>query len=288
MKLNMIIGSLVLGATLSTPSFGGGLLDRMLGLKGSGCDSACCDTGCSADPTCGCEIADPSCGCESACGGGCASACEPTCGCESACDPCGAAPTCGCEIAACDPCGAAPSCGCEIAACDPCGCDSGCGKARRRPLMELLAKLRSKKSSCCDSGCASACEPTCGCETADACGCGAAPTCGCEIAACDPCGAAPSCGCEIAACDSGCGCGSKKKCGGLLSKLFKKRGNSCCDAIACDSGCASAPCGCSSAAPVAAPAVNGEAAPMPPAPVVDPSAYLQSNRRVIQATGYVR
>lgn len=205
MKLNMIIGSLVLGATLSTPSFGGGLLDRMLGLKGSGCDSACCDTGCSADPTCGCEIADPSCGCESACGGGCASACEPTCGCESACDPCGAA-----------------------------------------------------------------------------------PTCGCEIAACDPCGAAPSCGCEIAACDSGCGCGSKKKCGGLLSKLFKKRGNSCCDAIACDSGCASAPCGCSSAAPVAAPAVNGEAAPMPPAPVVDPSAYLQSNRRVIQATGYVR
>jgi hypothetical protein len=27
---------------------------------------------------------------------------------------------------------------------------------------------------------------------------------------------------------------------------------------------------------------------MPPAPVVDPSAYLQSNRRVIQATSYVR
>lgn len=205
MKWNIIVGSLMLGATLSTPSFGGGLLDRMLGLKGSGCDSACCDTGCSADPSCGCELA-----------------CEPSCGCES---PCG------------DACGAAPTCGCEI---------SACGDA-----------------------------------------CGAAPTCGCEISACgDACGAAPSCGCEIAACDSGCG--SKKKCGGLLSKLFKKRGNSCCDAMACDSGCASAPCGCSSAAPVAAPAVEGQAAPMPPAPVVDPSAYLQSNRRVIQATSYVR
>jgi hypothetical protein len=27
---------------------------------------------------------------------------------------------------------------------------------------------------------------------------------------------------------------------------------------------------------------------MPPAPVVDPSAYLQSKRRVIQASSYVR
>jgi hypothetical protein len=27
---------------------------------------------------------------------------------------------------------------------------------------------------------------------------------------------------------------------------------------------------------------------MPPAPVVDPSAYLNNNRRVIQATSYVR
>lgn len=270
----------MLGACLSTPSFGGGLLDRMLGLKGSGCDSACCDTGCSADPSCGCEIAcDP-------CGSGCGA--DPTCGCEiAACDPCGsgcgAAPTCGCEIAACDPCGAAPSCGCEIAAC---GCDSGCGKARRRPLKELLAKLRSRKSSSCDSGCGCGAAPTCGCEISS-CGdaCGAAPTCGCEISACDPCGAAPSCGCEIASCDSGCG--SKKRSCGLLSKLFKKRGSSCCDAVACDSGCSSCTSGCNSA-PVAAPAVHGQAAPMPPAPVVDPSAYLQTNRRVIQATSYVR
>jgi hypothetical protein len=257
MKWNTVVGSLVLGASLCAPSFGGGLLDRMLGMRGSGCDSSCCDTGCAAAPTCGCEIA--------------------------ACDPCGAAPSCGCEIAACDPCGAAPSCGCEIA-CDPCGnaCDSGCGKARRRPLMELLGKFECAKRGlfsrhACDSGCAA---PSCGCEVAcDP--CGAAPSCGCEIAACDPCGAAPSCGCEIA-CNP---CGSRKH-GGLLSKLFKRRGSSCCDAVAlCDSGCSS----CSSmSAPLAAPVMRGDAAPMPPAPVVDPSAYLQSNRRVIQATSYVR
>lgn len=279
MKWNMLIGSLVLGASLCTPSFGGGLLDHMLGLKGAGCDSACCDTGCAADPSCGCELAcEPSCGIETACGpaNGC---CEPAC----------AAPTCGCEMVG-------PSCGVETA-CG--GCDTGCGKARRRPLRELLGHLDRGahrlfgKHHGCDSGCA------------DLCG---APSCGCEIAACDPCGAAPSCGCEISACAPSCGieaacdpcgcdsgCGGRKHCGGLLAKLFHRKGNRHgCDTLACDSGCAS---GCNSyghvngngsSAPVAAPKVNGDAAPMPPAPVVDPSAYLQSNRRVIQATSYVR
>lgn len=283
MKWNIVIGSLMLGMSLSAPSFGGGLLDHMLGLKGSGCDSACCDTGCSADPTCGCEI--------SACGSGCATACEPSCGCETACaDAC------------------APSCGCEVVACDPCGCDTGCSKPRRKPLLDFLSKMHDKKMSLlgcgkgCDSGCDTGCcaEPTCGCEVAacDPCGCGAAPTCGCEIA--DAC--APSCGCEVVACDPcGCdsGCGSKKRsCGGLLGKLFKKKSKSC-----CDSGCAAAPtCGCevscaapacsscmsTAPAPVAAPAVSGDAAPAPPAPIVDPSAYLQTNRRVIQAASYNR
>jgi len=41
---------------------------------------------------------------------------------------------------------------------------------------------------------------------------------------------------------------------------------------------------------MAAPApADEEAAPMPPAPVVDPSAHLQSKRRVIQASAsYIR
>jgi hypothetical protein len=322
MKLNTFVGSLMLGASLCAPSFGGGLLDRMLGLKGSGCDSACCDTGCSADPSCGCEMTacgdacEPSCGVEIADCGSCDSGCKlgggllsrlggkcaaPTCGCEIA-SACGAAPTCGCEMAptcGCEiasSCGdgcAAPSCGCEIAA--PCGCDSGCSKPRRKPLLELLGKLECKKNalfsrkSCggCDTGCASACEPSCGVELGG-CGCGAAPTCGCEIAS--SCGAAPSCGCEMASCggcDSACG---PKKCGGLLSKLFQRKNKSCCD-TGCDScgvvaGCSS--CASSSAAPVAAPTIQSDAAPMPPAPIVDPSAYLQSNRRVVQATSYVR
>ncbi|MEC8556813.1 MAG: hypothetical protein VXZ82_17565 [Planctomycetota bacterium] len=79
----------------------------------------------------------------------------------------------------------------------------------------------------------------------------------------------------------------KKSCGGLLAKLFKKK-SSCCDA-----GCDAAPTcgceisGCSSSGSDPAPAPAAEAAPMPPAPVVDPNAFLQSNRRVIQ-TSYGR
>lgn len=294
MKLNTLIGSLVLGASLCTPSFGAGLLDRMLGMNGSGCDSACCDTGCSAAPSCGCEIAAP------VCDSGCADPCAPSCRpgllsrlkAHHANNGCGAAPSCGCEIAA-------PSCGCEIAApscnvgcgaTDLCGCDSGC-KPRRRPLMELCSKAKCQARKLGNRHACGA--PTCGCEiAAPACGgcgssscdggCGAAPSCGCEISACDPCGAT--------GCDSGCG----RKSGGLLSKLFQRKNRGGCDSL-CDSGCASS--GCSScgggsvsypSSPVAAPEVHGDAAPMPPAPIVDPSAYLQSNRRVIQATSYVR
>lgn len=300
MKLNILVGSLVLGASLCTQSFAAGLLDRMLCMRGAGCDSACCDTGCSAAPSCGCEIAAPACD-------PCADACAPSCRpgllsrlkgrvCDSG---CGAiAPSCGCEVAApaCGGCAAAPSCGCEIAApacggcvsADPCGCDVGC-KPRRRPLMELIGKA---KCSLHKVGSRRACDcgvPSCGCElAAPACGgcgssacdggCSAAPSCGCEISACDPCGAV--------SCDSGCG----RKCGGLLSKLFQRK-NRCCDTLVCDSGCSTCGSGSvnyGSSAPVAAPVVNGDAAPMPPAPIVDPSAYLQSNRRVIQATSYVR
>ncbi len=74
----------------------------------------------------------------------------------------------------------------------------------------------------------------------------------------------------------------------LLSSLFKR--SSCCD-MGCDPCCAAPSCdsGCNSCggnAPVAAPAASG-AAPAPPAPVVDPSAYLNSKRRVVQ-TSFVR
>ncbi len=150
MKWNIFVGSMVLGVSLASQSFGFGLLDRMLGGHGCGCASSCCDT----------SVCEPSCGVEQACA-------DPSCGCEiAACDPCASAdPSCGCEMAACDPCAsAAPSCGCEMAACDPCAapsCDSGCKPRCRKPLLGLLKKLHSKKSSCCE------------------------PSCGCEVAACD-------------------------------------------------------------------------------------------------------
>ena len=272
MKMNILVGSMLLSASLCGQSFGGDLLHRLLGGRGCGASSSCCDTSVS-DPSCGAEIAAP---CGSGCGAG------PSCGAEIAApcgSGCGAAPSCGAEIASCDPCSAAPSCGVETSCCGP-----------RRPILSALkAKLAGLKSklachapSCgveaCDP-CGSA--PTCGVETAP---CAAAPscapTCGAEISACDPC-AAPSC-------DSGCGLKIGKR--GLLAKIFKCK-SSCDAAPSCDS-CASAPVsGCSScggtpvAAPAAAPVAAPAAAPVAaPAPVVDPHAYMNTKRHVIQAS----
>jgi len=269
MKMNIVVGSFVLGASLCGQSFGGDLLSRLLGGHGCGASSSCCDT----------SVVDPSCGAEMApCGSG--GAADPSCGAEMAApcgSGCGAAPSCGAEIASCDPCGT-PSCGVE----------SPCGAHHRKPILSALKGLKGKlcglkgklagKLACAPScgaeiaACDPCAAPTCGVETAPCgSGCGAAPTCGAEIAACDPC-AAPSC-------DSGCGL---KKHRGLLAKIFSCKKSSGCDAaVACDS-CA-APAGCSScggtsvAAPVAAPAAA-------PAPVVDPHAYLNTKRHVIQAS----
>ena len=78
----------------------------------------------------------------------------------------------------------------------------------------------------CNSGCDSCCaEPACGCEAA------CEPACGCEVA-CEP-----ACGCEVDPCCDPCG-----KRGGLLKKLFSRRGN-----CGCDSCCAEPACGCEAA-----------------------------------------
>jgi len=280
MKWKLIVGSLVIGASLSGQSFGFDLLNRMLGGNGSGCASSCCDTSVSG-PSCGSEMAGcgagPSCGSEMA---GCAAA-----------PSCGAGPSCGAELASCDPCsgaaGCGPTCGAEMASCDPCagsagpscGCEAPKKKCCSKPILGLLkgikAEMRAVKCSLskpifsrCHKGCDAGCDPcgsgdpSCG---AEACGCGAAPSCGAETA------------CAPASCDSGCG--SKKKHCGLLSKLFAHHGKKSCDEGACDA-CAT-PCS-SCSAPAAAPY---EAAPAAaPAPVVDPSAYMNSKRRVIQVS----
>ncbi|WP_246112742.1 hypothetical protein [Allorhodopirellula solitaria] len=150
-----------------------------------------------------------------------------------------------------------PACGCETVCAEPC-CDGGSCGSKKDCCGGLLSKLFSKKSNgCCDT---TPCEVACGCETV----------------------------CEAPSCDSCCG-GSKKKCG-LLSKMFGKlkcgKKNDCCDS-GCDSY-GSADCGCGApaavpyAAPVQTPAVESD--PMPPAPIVDPSASISRNRRVIQAS----
>ena len=267
MKWNIVVGSLVLGASLSGQSFGGDLLSRLLGGKGCGASSSCCDT----------SVTDPSCGAEMA--------------------PCGTGPSCGAEIAApcASACNAGPSCGAEIAA--PCGPSCGveaCAPASnaccnvRTPILDALKGMKGKLKCKLASLHAKKAAPSCGAEIAS---CGAGPSCGAEIAAA-PCG--PSCGAEIAACDPcaaapSCdsGCGLKKHLGGgLLSKIFKHKKGGCdascadpCGATACDA----APAGCSScgSTPASAPAAAPAAAP---APVVDPHAYLNTKRHVIQAS----
>ncbi len=259
MKLNMFVGSLVLGAGLCGQSSAGGLLDRMLGLRGQGCDTVCCDI--KADPGCGAEAAcdpcagaGPGCGIESPCGlFGRGRGCDPGCGLEAACDPCAGAAGPGCGIAS---------------ACDPCA-GLGVKASRRTPLLDLLRSGHSRLTSHgCDNGC-TGCGPSCG--IADP-GCGIADP-GCGIAG-------PGCGLAGDACDPCAGLGGVRR-PGLLASLFRKKAG--CDSF--DPCCGVAAPGCCNGAPAP------QAAPADvevPTPVVDPSAYLSSKRRVIQASAQLR
>ena len=300
MKLNIFVGSMVLGACLSGQSFGGDLIHRLLGGNGVGAKSSCCDTSV-VDPSCGAEMAGcgrgPSCGTEIAAPAvdACAGAGAGIGGGKAGCGLLGKrSPSCGTEIAgACDPCAgnnggvAGPSCGVETSAC-------GSAPVCRTPVLDglkglkcklhaahvekmnkihnaaanlharLAAKHAAKVAPTCGSEIAA---PSCGAEVAGGCGnglIGRGPSCGAEVAACDPCSGA------AAGCDGGIG-GAKRSCG-LLGKIFKSK--SSCDAAAgCDSGCSS----CGSVPAAAAPALA-------PAPVVDPHAYLNTNRGIIQAS----
>jgi hypothetical protein len=285
MKWNILVGSLVLGLGLCTQSFGFELLDRMLGIGGCGCDAA---------PTC---CAAPKGGCDSKCGGHhgllAGRCCNKGCDGKGGCDAAGA--KCGCEAAAakcgCD--AAAAKCGCDNGHGKKCGCDNGCNKCRQ-PLFG---------HRCCDKGCGNKCDGGCGakggcdsgcgakggCAAAAKCGCdAAAATCGCEAKG-------PACGCDGAnkcGCDKGC----KSNCGGLLDRIF---GSRCCKSKCgskCDGGChaksgceaAAAKCGCEAAAACGCDGGKASAtsveSPMPPAPVVDPSAFIPSPRNVVHAT----
>ncbi len=164
---------------------------------------------------------------------------------------------CGCETSCCEPSCAAPV-GCCVKApscCEPSCCEAvPCCKPRR--CGGLLSGLSLNR--CCAKS-------SCGCE---------APVGCCEKAAC----------CEDSCCAPAC----KPRCRPcLLDRLFARR--SCCAPSCCTVSCGcDAGCGCSvgidkGGAP--APAFDdSEMAPMPPAPVVDPSAYVPAKRRVVHAS----
>jgi hypothetical protein len=81
----------------------------------------------------------------------------------------------------------------------------------------------------------------------------------------------------------GGGC-KKKSCG--KSKCGKSNCNTCCHSHchACVSACGGCDsCGGHGGHGAPAPAVEGDAAPVPPAPMVDPAAYVPAQRRVVHA-----
>jgi hypothetical protein len=179
---------------------------------------------------------------------------------------------------------------CDTPCADPepsCGCDTGCdvqsvpckSKCRKTPLLDLLRGCKKCKKSSCDGGCDTGCADP---------GCGVEPTCGCENACAAKCTVKKRCRVSLLDRIFGKHCGKKKQCGCA---------EPACGCEAADPGCGCEPaCGCEGgkaqeAAPEAAEPkeaeVKEEKDEVGPAPVVDPSAFLPTQRRFIQ-TNLVR
>jgi len=165
---------------------------------------------------------------------------------------------CGCDTQCCettDDCEVDPGCGCDVdpeCGCDAtpsCGCESDSNPCCRKPLIQInIPKIRlCVRDRCCEDN-----------------GCDADPECGCD--------ATPSCGCESA-------CGGMRSLG-LLDRIFSCKKSGCCD-DGCEASCGVGPeCGCEGGAAAAAAPATEAGAPMPPAPVVDPSAFVAPQRSV--------
>lgn len=200
---------------------------------------------------------------------------------------------------------------------------SGCGCEARCCATACCKDKCHRRSRCCDpcgaKGCGAvapgcvAAAPTCAAPMAPACAAPAAPACGID----PTCAGVPACGIDKGHCGNGCGC--KRGC--LLDRLFAcnkccrggcafggcNRGCGCgkghCGKGHCGKGCgcgvaahgcgAAAPtcaapmapaCGCDAIAPVKAAPAGHDYFPMPPAPVVDPSAFIPTQRRVVHAS----
>ena len=279
MKWNLLFGTLVLSVGLCAQSQDATLLNRMLGSRDCGCASAsCCEPACGEAAACcepACGAADPGC-CESACAPcgnrrglldhlfarRCGSCCEPACGAaaDGCCDPgCGAADPGCCE----------PACGAAASGC----CESACRPSLRDRLRAHLCNRASK--SCC--------EPACGAVANDCC----EPACGAVANGC---------------CESACAPACRPTLRDRLSRLFPCHRNRCgtsgccepaCGAPSCtDPGCCTSCTGCANGGvPTSTKeAPEGEAESnddVPPAPVVDPSAFLPT-ARIIQASHTTR
>ncbi len=175
-----------------------------------------------------------------------------------------------CEPACCEP-------ACEQPACEP-ACEPACGDPCCKPRCDLFAGLKGLlgRKSCCDP-----CAGVAACEEVQAC-CPEPAACE-EVQACCP---------EPAACDPACGdpCCKPKRCRRpLLDALHGMFGRKkCC----CDPGCCQ-PAGCGAVmiqgggeatGPAPAMAPEEEAAPLPPAPVADPSAMVRPPQTILQAS----
>jgi hypothetical protein len=171
--------------------------------------------------------------------------------------------------------------------CSGCGCNTSC--------CETSLFSRCHRSRCCNDGCGAVVGCTKAATPYQAPVQG--PTCAAKAAT--PYQAptqAPCGGCDKG-CNKGCGCHH-----GWFDRLFscnKSCHGGClfggCHRGCCDKGCG--PVGCTKAAtPYQAPACGSDGVmkgasvgtddivPMPPAPVVDPSAFIPTQRRVVQAT----
>jgi len=224
MKWNIIIGSLVLAVCVSTQSYGFELLDRMLGLKGCGCEAKSCET--KADTKCGAEKAKD----------------KAKCGADKA------------EKNGCDAKKKKDKCGAEKA---KCGADKDGKKDAGKPNNSQNAgdkegkPVRVEKSN----------------------------KCGSEKAKCQSKKKADKDGCD-----------AKTKCRGSLLDHILSLGHGCDDKARdgkkADDKCGAERkkrCGCDAAGDKAESSAE-VTPPTPPAPVVDPSALLPSQRRVVHAS----
>ncbi len=262
MKWNIIIGTLVLGFGMVSQSFGYDLLDRMLGSKGCGCEAktSCCDTKSGKNGSCqknGSKDGSKNGACQKSRGGLFGS----RCGCDK-----GGKGDCSSKNGASQKNGSKD--GSKNGACQKsrgglfgshgCGCDDGKG-SKNGASQKNGSKDGSKNGACQKSRGGLFGSHGCGCDDGK--------------------------GSKDGACQKG----GKSSCdrGSLFDRIFAC--NRCCDSKGGKGGKGDdngKSCGCDDGKGASQKA--GPVSADPPAPIVDPSAYLPSRRVVPVSTTVIR